>query len=600
MSSNVRNLRGRVWHVELVDSSQDGVSRAAAALKERLNDRQHAVESIVLAGSKIELAWRKECSYNSAHCWILRGLAPLRIGSFALSAQESASRASASVVSFSQADPTRHSVRPLRRVWHKSPPTSGASGGASIPPRLAEAGAACGGTGVIASGDAQGHSAQTHLACRSGRVECVSTAMKSVAPTKAVVGAMSGSLLKRPAASVTRTAKRSRSGGTPDSDGGLPGEEGEGEDGKLFGGGAESRLSVVKVEVQPPAVAAPPHRSRTPASSAPSLGADAPMWPPISASDTRRGTSLILKAFYCRDELSAHGHAVSFYNPEGRRLAGAPRCFAWAKHTRSGAVVVLRTFGDRGGPNSGWEAFLKELFLNCTLQHSGIWRAMDIDLAPAPCIVYENGGSTLKHLLSESRHPFPSAKLVLRQLLDVVSFLHGRGVCHGEIRPQVVLVSPMGDVCLASFGQGVYCDAGVPPVTSPSQQELPGVSYRPPEEILDGGLTRAGDAWAIGCVFGEMLSGRVLFRAESEWNQVYKMHRLLGDPEYLEMLDLKDDGDDESPAIDVPEDCTTLNDLEQVTHPLGLALLQGLLRFHSGERWTPATALLSEFFRVEA
>ena len=84
---------------------------------------------------------------------------------------------------------------------------------------------------------------------------------------------------------------------------------------------------------------------------------------------------------------------------------------------------------------------------------------------------------------------------------------------------------------------------------------------------MDGGLTRAGDAWAIGCVFGEMLSGRALFCAKSEWNQVYKMHKLLGDPEYAELLAMKDDGDGEFPAVDVPEDCTTLADLEQVTHP---------------------------------
>ncbi len=38
------------------------------------------------------------------------------------------------------------------------------------------------------------------------------------------------------------------------------------------------------------------------------------------------------------------------------------------------------------------------------------------------------------------------------------------------------------------------------------------------------------DVWSVGCIFAELLSGRILFRGDSEIGQLYSIFGLLGTP----------------------------------------------------------------------
>ena len=76
--------------------------------------------------------------------------------------------------------------------------------------------------------------------------------------------------------------------------------------------------------------------------------------------------------------------------------------------------------------------------------------------------------------------------------------------------------------------------------------------YRAPEILLGSKVyTKAIDMWAVGCLLGEMLSGRPLFPGTSTLNQIERILEFTGIPE-----------DEDIEAIDSPLAPDILSTLE--------------------------------------
>ncbi|KAJ1288380.1 hypothetical protein BS78_02G085400 [Paspalum vaginatum] len=126
-----------------------------------------------------------------------------------------------------------------------------------------------------------------------------------------------------------------------------------------------------------------------------------------------------------------------------------------------------------------------------------------------------DGASLLRLLHHRPRaagFPEPQARALMRQLLRGAARMHGAGIVHRDIKPANILVGARGALKI--------CDLGLaaPAAAAPHPERRVGtLPYRSPEQLAGRRDYGTGvDAWALGCVMAELLTGRVLFREDTE------------------------------------------------------------------------------------
>ncbi|GFP80288.1 cyclin-dependent kinase g-1 [Phtheirospermum japonicum] len=109
-------------------------------------------------------------------------------------------------------------------------------------------------------------------------------------------------------------------------------------------------------------------------------------------------------------------------------------------------------------------------------------------------------------------------KRLMRELLEGVRFLHRSRVMHRDLKPSNVLVNSKGDLKICDFGMSRHFPTASDPLCSPLVCTL---WYRAPELLL-GSCTylAAVDMWSVGCIMAEFFLRKVLFRGESEIQQL--------------------------------------------------------------------------------
>jgi mitogen-activated protein kinase 15 len=124
-------------------------------------------------------------------------------------------------------------------------------------------------------------------------------------------------------------------------------------------------------------------------------------------------------------------------------------------------------------------------------------------------------------------------KFVTYQLLRCMRFLHSRQIIHRDLKPANVLLNSDCRVKLADFGlaRSLVTLQG-------EQQRRPILTdyiatrwYRPPEIVFGTThYTKAVDMWALGCLVGELLTGKPLFPGSSTVNQMERIIAAVGYP----------------------------------------------------------------------
>ena len=104
-------------------------------------------------------------------------------------------------------------------------------------------------------------------------------------------------------------------------------------------------------------------------------------------------------------------------------------------------------------------------------------------------------------------------------LAEALEFAHSRGIAHGDVRPQNVLIGPEGQVKLSGFGvaeaqnMALYQDPGLLSRV---------VAYIAPDAAASSHPTISADLYALGVILFEMLTGDLPFKGTNPFQIALK------------------------------------------------------------------------------
>ncbi|KAF5800477.1 putative protein kinase CAMK-CDPK family [Helianthus annuus] len=118
------------------------------------------------------------------------------------------------------------------------------------------------------------------------------------------------------------------------------------------------------------------------------------------------------------------------------------------------------------------------------------------------------GGELFHQLEQQGRFSESEARVLFRELMQVVRFCHDKGVVHRDLKPENILLATKASssqIKLADFGLATYIKPG---------QRLHGTVGSPfyiAPEVLAGGYNQAADVWSAGVILYILLSGKPPF-----------------------------------------------------------------------------------------
>lgn len=191
------------------------------------------------------------------------------------------------------------------------------------------------------------------------------------------------------------------------------------------------------------------------------------------------------------------------------------------KMARRVAIKRLRLPLDRRGRPLA-KAGLAEARTAAMLNHPAIITVheWDTDSDEAFIVMEAIEGASLADILDETGAPLTldETAAVVEALVAALSFAHGNGVLHLDLKPGNVLVTPDGRVKVADFGVSALTDA------SGSAHGTAGtIGYMPPEQLRGGTLDERTDVWALAALVYELLTGANPFDADTAEGSLFKI-----------------------------------------------------------------------------
>ena len=174
---------------------------------------------------------------------------------------------------------------------------------------------------------------------------------------------------------------------------------------------------------------------------------------------------------------------------------------------------------------------LREISLLKELSHINIVKLMDVvHLQNNIVLVFEYVETDLKIMLKKNNNKGLEPKLYksfLYQLLKGIQHIHRMKILHRDIKSENLLISKDNKLKITDFG--LARGYGLP--IKNFRNDVVSLWYRAPDILLGNeNYERSVDMWSIGCIFGEMVTGNILFKGFSENDQLRKIFELLGTP----------------------------------------------------------------------
>ncbi|HEV8537579.1 MAG TPA: protein kinase [Bacteroidota bacterium] len=120
-------------------------------------------------------------------------------------------------------------------------------------------------------------------------------------------------------------------------------------------------------------------------------------------------------------------------------------------------------------------------------------------------------GQSLRTLIDLAPLEFTGAIKIALQIAGGLKAAHEKGIIHGDIKPENILITGDGTVKIADFGLA----RRIGQLISPESNTVSGtVAYMSPEQLQGQPFDRSTDIWSLGIVLYEMVGGAKPFAGE--------------------------------------------------------------------------------------
>lgn len=165
-------------------------------------------------------------------------------------------------------------------------------------------------------------------------------------------------------------------------------------------------------------------------------------------------------------------------------------------------VVVKVVFGAGDGADA-----LREAAMARAVASPHVVRVLDVVHGRGQGYVvmeHAEGGSLADLLARRGTLPLHEATRVLRQLLRGLADAHARGIVHGDVKPENVLLARDGRVMLSDFGSARWGREGA----TLAPRSAGTLAYMSPEQVRGAPPDARSDLYAAAAVFHRCLAGR--------------------------------------------------------------------------------------------
>ena len=148
------------------------------------------------------------------------------------------------------------------------------------------------------------------------------------------------------------------------------------------------------------------------------------------------------------------------------------------------------------------------------------------------CLVFELLSINLYDLIKQNGFKGFNISLVRDftiQMLDALIILGQAKIVHCDLKPENILLCELTNtkIKVIDFGSACY-------EQSTMFTYVQSRFYRAPEVILGLDYSSAIDIWSLGCIVAELFLGLPIFPGTSEYNQISRIHQMMGDlPTYM-------------------------------------------------------------------
>ncbi len=183
------------------------------------------------------------------------------------------------------------------------------------------------------------------------------------------------------------------------------------------------------------------------------------------------------------------------------------------------------------------EKFLEQARAAQTLNHPNIATLFDVVEQDGQCyLAYEfAAGPSLRDEMAGRPVNLRRAIELAAQISDALAEGHSRGLVHGDLRPDNIVITPKGSPKILNFGLTGWTTSGQARAAASSAEGLGadpyGVAgYLSPEQALGGTIDERSDVFSFGVLLQEMLTGRNPFTGSAPAATVMNVIRLTPPP----------------------------------------------------------------------
>jgi RAC serine/threonine-protein kinase len=131
---------------------------------------------------------------------------------------------------------------------------------------------------------------------------------------------------------------------------------------------------------------------------------------------------------------------------------------------------------------------------------------------------YVNGGELFYHLQREKRFAEDRVRFYGAEIVLALEYLHNAGVVYRDLKPENLLLTDEGHICMTDFG---LCKEGLFSPADRTETFCGTPEYLAPEVLVGHGYGKAVDWWSFGSLLYEMLTGLPPFYSQD----VQEMYR---------------------------------------------------------------------------